>query len=113
MALPKWLRRRREPFVSEERSNLGNVLLAMGVVTSQQLEKAVNHLDKEEQMRIGMRLVSMGFITETQLGEALEAQRLYRSGEEVEAQIRVNECKTEVLKRSISTNWVVPEPVKA
>ncbi len=52
---------------------LGDVLIEMGLITSEQLTQALE-LQKETKQRLGRVLISNGFITENELMNALEAQ---------------------------------------
>ena len=52
---------------------LGNLLVSSGVITNEQLEKALE-MQKETKERLGDVLIRAGFITEQQLIEALEMQ---------------------------------------
>ena len=52
---------------------LGDLLVASGTITEQQLERALA-LQKETKQRLGDALIQNGFITEAQLIDALRVQ---------------------------------------
>ena len=52
---------------------LGDLLVASGTITGQQLERALA-LQKETKQRLGDALIQNGFITEAQLIDALRVQ---------------------------------------
>lgn len=58
---------------------LGDLLVASGTITGQQLERALA-LQKETKQRLGDVLIQNGFITEAQLIDALRVQQLLRHG---------------------------------
>jgi hypothetical protein len=82
-------------FVSDERSNIGNVLLDLGAITEEQLAVA---RDKQQTLteaaRLGRILVDEGTITEAELEEALDLQKQMRNGRAVDAMLNIVEKRT-------------------
>lgn len=78
--------------------DIGNVLLRLGWVTKEQLDKAVEvQRAHERKTRLGEILVTMGAITRDQLSEALSTQKQMRSGHAVDVMLKMVSEKTERL----------------
>lgn len=74
-------------------SNIGNVLLKMGLVTEDQLRHAVDVQNHQEAVKLGRVFVDMGILTEAQLADALEKQRKLRTGQKTEALAEIVEAQ--------------------
>jgi hypothetical protein len=59
------------------RSRLGSILINKGLITEQQLSKAVDH-QKVSGLRLGESLVNLGLLTERQISRALRRQTSIR-----------------------------------
>jgi len=89
--IPRWLRILRrhiqpEPAFDPDATNLGAVLMKMGLTTPEQISTALA-LAQSEKKLIGQALVETGVVTEAALKEALEVQARLRSGREVAANL--------------------------
>jgi hypothetical protein len=61
-------------------SDIGSMLLRLGVVSEDQLRKAVEaQLKNHHDTRLGEMLVKLGYVTEEQVTRALKMQKLMRS----------------------------------
>lgn len=79
---------RRKVRKNKTKTNLGNVLIAMGAATEEQVTEAKKKQD-EEWEQIGKILVALGYISEEQLGEALILQKQMRNGKSIDAMIEI------------------------
>jgi len=82
-----WFRRR---LVNDESTNLGSVLLRMGLVTREQIKDALDVKTQQEEMLFGKILVTLGYISDNNLTEALRLQKKLRNGGAVEAMCEIN-----------------------
>lgn len=62
---------------SQQNSRLGQILVSKGLITSQQLDKAIQ-LQLTNGLRLGETLIRQGWISERQLGRALKKQNNLR-----------------------------------
>ncbi|MFV3367397.1 hypothetical protein ACNFH5_04365 [Pseudomonas sp. NY15435] len=62
---------------SQQNSRLGQILVSKGLITSQQLDKAIQ-LQLTNGLRLGETLIQQGWISERQLGRALKKQNNLR-----------------------------------
>src|SRR5262245_20341428 len=89
----------------KEDSQLGAVLIKMGLITEDQLAAGIRKLqwarDNKMDMRLGDALVRSGSITESQLAKALEFQRGLRNGASVDVMIEMVQWKTNNLLRPV------------
>lgn len=78
--------------------DIGNILLKLGWITKDQLEKAVEAQKQNERgTRLGEILVGMGAITRDQLHEALSKQKKMRSGKAVDVMVEMVQKRAERL----------------
>lgn len=68
--------------LSPESTDLGRVLLKMGCLNQEQLTAVLQ--DVQPGVKLGEKLVAVGLISRAELEEALEKQRLMRSGRAAE-----------------------------
>jgi len=80
--------------MTEEQSDIGNVLLQMNAVTEEQLEAAFKRQARGRSALLGALLVADGVIDEAELARALELQRKMREGDEAGAMLDLVETKT-------------------
>jgi len=80
----------KEPVLEPDPTNIGNVLLQMGVVTPDRLTTAVlaqsvNVVETPDR-RLGAVMVALGLVTEDELSWALRVQEALRSSDRLEAE---------------------------
>lgn len=86
---------RRKQVLTEKESDLGNVLLKMGAVSSDQLARAVEMQRRGEQTLLGSILVGSGAIDGETLGKALRLQEKFRTGKTTEAMCEIIDDATQ------------------
>ena len=93
---------RKKPILTRKQSDLGNVLLKMGVVTEDQISKAVEVQHQGEQAMLGAILVGAGVIDGETLGKALVLQEKLRTGKETEAMLDIVQDATARVRLKIA-----------
>lgn len=89
-----------------EASQLGAVLIKMGLINDDQLAEGLRKLqwarDNKFDMKLGDALVRTGTITESQLATALAFQKGLRNGGAVDVMVQMIEWKTDnILRRHV------------
>lgn len=83
-------------------TNLGNVLLTMGVLTVDKLKDAVlTQIDMRGEQHLGAILIAMGIINETDLEFALKVQKSMRADDPLSAHMTVLEYQSQRIDRSV------------
>lgn len=81
---------------SKEETDLGNVLLKMGVIDEDLLKKALAEQSRvEEKSLLGSILVRMGVLDEALLDRALKLQKKLRTGNKGDAMIEIVSTRTD------------------
>jgi hypothetical protein len=98
------------PNAIKDPSNLGNVLLDMGVVSRDRLKDAVLHqMADSGNTHLGQVLVSMGAITHVDLEAALTMQECLRKGDILGARMVMLDFQTRRIDRSVTRSTAVVE----
>lgn len=83
-------------------TNLGNVLLEMGLVTLDRLKEAVGHqMEGHGELALGAVLLALGMLSQQDLDVALRVQGALRRGDELEARLLVLNYQTQRIDRSL------------
>lgn len=90
----------KKPVYDAEKTNIGNVLREMGLITQEQLLAALMQQDRMKG-KLGAILVSNGVITESELESGLGVQKKLRTGREAEANLTIAQCRLDD-KRAIN-----------
>lgn len=89
-------------------TNLGNVLLEMGLVTLDRLKEAVAHqMDGRGELALGAVLLALGLLSQSDLEVALKVQGALRRGDELGARLMVLEYQTRRMDRSLDRQHAV------
>ena len=90
------------PNAIQDGTNIGNVLLRLGVVERGHLEDAVlQQMRIDGNTRLGEVLMAMGAISPVDLEAAIRIQTLLRDGAKLDAELAILEFQTRRLDRSV------------
>ena len=75
-------------------TSVGSILIRMGCMDAQQVDRAREAHSKQSAMRLGEVMVSMGLISAAQLDDALAYQERMRSGDAAGVMVELIEKRT-------------------
>jgi hypothetical protein len=78
---------------AEDPSSIGNILLKMGVITPDQLRKAIGQKIKFDEALLGTLLKQLGYVNGKDIATALKIQNEMREGSALNAELDVLQLK--------------------